>query len=414
MGAADIMGAETSAAVRMKLQAAARGIRVDDGLRDRIAALSSPQTRADGSRAIEILLPGQVWVTAAVDDGAPSSLLLSGSLDAARLECDGDAMQVEVALPRFYQQVTRAQRPMWQVVSAFGSFLAVNPSAACSFGVRGAPCRFCRAGTPVPAAEAFPMPVADVVETVRAAFDEGQVGPVYFNTGYLGGEDSGIVFLEPYIRAVKRNFATVVAVQMHPPKTNTWIDRAYAMGVDAISFGIEIHDAAVLQRQCPGRVRFIGRERYYEALAYAASIFPKGTVWSDLVVGIESAESTRQGIETLVRDGVLPVLSTMRAASLSQLRGVSAPAVEEMVPLYADLYRIVQEAHIHTGWVRQLSFAVTPFEARAFATNGAPRSGVVEYFYRSRLSLMAARNLSRVRRQLRLREEDDAGHHSEL
>ena len=407
------MRAETSAPVLMKLQAATRGIHVGLDLRDRIDALGSPQTRADGSRAIEVVLPGDIWVSAAVDSGGASSPLLSGSLDDSRLECDGDGMGVRVVLPRFYQQLTSTKRPMWQVLASFGSFLAVNPSAACSFGIRGAPCRFCRAGTPVPAAEAFPMPVADVVESVRAAFDEGRGGPVYFNTGYLGGEDSGLVFLEPYIRAVKRNFATVVAVQMHPPKTNVWIDRAYAMGVDAISYGIDIHDPTVLQRQCPGRIRFLGRERYYEALAYAATIFPKGTVWSELVVGIEAVESTRQGIETLARDGVLPVLSPMRAASLSQLRGVSAPAVEEMVPLIADLYRVVRDARIPMGWVRGLSFAVTPFEARALSNTDSPRSGAVQYFYRSRLSSFAARNLSRVRRQLRLREDDEGGPHSE-
>ena len=153
------------------------------------------------------------------------------------------------------------------------------------------------------------MSVQEVVEVVRAAFAEGCVEFVYFNPSYVGSEDAGIAFLEPYIQAIKRHFDTLVAVQIHPPQSNQWIDRTYAMGVDALSYSVEMHDHDALARRCGGRVRYIGRERYYEALAYAASVFPSGTVWSDLILGLESTESTLQGIDALVRIGVLPVLS---------------------------------------------------------------------------------------------------------
>ena len=58
---------------------------------------------------------------------------------------------------------------------------------------------------------------------------------------------------------------------------------------------------------------YIGRERYYEALAYAASIFPSGTVWSELVLGVEPIESTRRGTWAYYR--VVPgALAAMAAA----------------------------------------------------------------------------------------------------
>ncbi len=398
--------------VALKLQAALQGIRVAPGRDDGVDRLCAPQSRADGVRSIIAQLPGSVTLSASLDaESADAPLLSTDSLP--RLQFGENNVGATIVQPAFYQRLTRKQRPMSQVVSALGSLLAVNMGAACSFSLRGAACRFCRAGTPLPAAESFPMSVGEVVETIRAAFDEGLRGPVYFNTSFLGGDDSGITFLEPYIRAVKRNLPTLVAVQLHPPKTNEWIDRAYAMGVDAISFGIDMHDANVLQRLCPGRVRFLRRERYYEALAYAATIFPRGTVWSELVVGIEPIESTRRGIGILVGDGVLPVLSPMRSSYLAQLRGVSAIPVDDVLTLMADLYTSVSAAKLPLGWVRDLCFAITPFEARALVGQDAVGASSLEKYYGSRWHDLAARNLSRLRRRLRVRQVDDGSQHME-
>ena len=176
-----------------------------------------------------------------------------------------------------------------------------------------------------------------------------------------------------------------MAVQLHPPKTNAWIDRTYAMGVDALSYNVEIHDAEILQKYCEGRVRYIGRERYYEALRYAATIFPSGTVWSDLIVGLEPPESTIRGIDTLTAMGVLPVLSLFRPLNDIQLRDHPLPKVEEVAPIYAHLFHAVRNAKINMGWVRDLSFAITPLEARFFAGDDARMAVAMQQFYRSKL-----------------------------
>jgi len=80
------------------------------------------------------------------------------------------------------------------------------------------------------------------------------------------------------------------------------------MGVDALSYNLELFDPVLLGRHCIGRARYIGRDRYLEALAYAASVFPGGTVWTDLVLGLEPAEATIEGVEAFARLGVVPVL----------------------------------------------------------------------------------------------------------
>ena len=326
---------------QLKLELSVKGVRIDPTLRTVSDATGAALVRGANTRGVQLLLPEAVIASVPVDEetAGASPFLLSGQNGECTLQRNGDHVQVRVLpQPSFYDRTTSTGRPMSQVAGVYGSFVAINPAAACGYSLRGAPCRFCRVGTRVSQEDGFPMSVAEVVEVVRATFNEGVADFVYFNTGYFDPEDGGIEFLEPYIRAVKRHFDTFIAVQLHPPRTNRWIDRTYALGVDALSYSVEIHDPASLEKHCPGRARYLGRGRYYEALQYAAVIFPSGTIWSDLIVGLEPIESTRQGIDALTAIGVLPVLSLYRPLSGPQLRQVQLPEIDDLRSTFAHLY----------------------------------------------------------------------------
>jgi hypothetical protein len=288
---------------------------------------------------------------------------------------------------------------MRRVASVLGNHLLVHPAGACGFSVQGAPCRFCVEGARGRGdAEAS---VADVVEVVRAAFDEGAAESVYLNSDMFDAEDGGLAFLGPYVEGIRKHFDTLVAVQVHPPRTDRWIDWAYALGVDALSFNLEIFDPQLLDRHCIGRMRYIGRQRYLDALGHAARVFPSGTIWSDLVLGVEPPESTMAGIEALAALGVVPVVSARRALS---------PAATPLDPadvsrVLAHLYRTVHGRRINMRWIRDLLAGVSPIEARP---GGAPFAHAAHGFTRSRLGALAARGLARFRRRLRVKNVSDS------
>lgn len=399
----------------LKIGLALRGARLDPNVRGQIDALQTLPEPDGLPNGIELVLPDDVWASVPVNEArvAGSPYLLVERDRSFVLE--GNDARVEVRLvpqPDFYRSTTTRGTPMWKVAKVYGSSLAINPAAACGYSVRGAACSFCAGGEATPPETVFEPSVDDVVDVVRAAFAEGAAEFVYFNLGYTGTEDGGIEFLEPYIRAVKRNFDTVVAVQLHPPSDNRWIDRTYAIGVDALNYSLEVHDEEVLARHFPGRAEHIGRRRYYEALQHAASIFPRGTVWSELIVGLEPPASTLRGIDTLSAVGVLPVLSLSRAGAAAALE--TDWTVDQIAPVYEHLFHAVRKAKVNMGWVRDLSFAVTPLEARFFAGDDARVSVAMQQFYRSRLGNMAARNLSRLRRRLRVRRVSDSFDSSHL
>lgn len=395
----------------LKLDLVANGVRLSASARARADLLQGWPATGRG-HSVELLLPGDLWVSAPLrEDGEAQSLDLVIEGESHLLVRGDERMEVQIVpAPAFYAKSTSKGTPMWRVARVFGGSLLISPGAPCSLSLWGTLCGLCGGGSATSPDTPPPVPVAEVVEVVGEAFAEGAAEFVYFNAGCSDGEDRGIAFLEPYVRAVKRHFDTLVAVQVHPPRNDGWIDQTYAMGVDAVSYAVEIHDAEALERHCAGRVREIGRERYYEALRHAAAIFPSGTVWSDLVVGLESEASTLRGIDLLTSMGVLPVLSLARA-------GNGVPPrwnVADLTPLFAHLFKATRDAKINMGWVRDLSFAITPLEARYFAGDEARMAVAMQTFYRTRVGSLAARNLSRLRRRLRVRRVSDSFDSSHL
>jgi hypothetical protein len=386
-----------------KLDIAARGVRIDGSARGLVPA-SEPLPQA-----LELVLGDDAHVAAPVDAAgtAPASLLLIGDSGRYYLvdpEANGGArLEVGVApSPHFYGRRTTSGTPMRRVASLVGSHLLVHPSGACGFSVQGAPCRFCLEGAR--AERDTVATVADVVEVVRAAFEEGAAESVYLNSDAFEAEDGGLAFVAPYVEGIRRHFDTLVAVQAHPPRSDRWIDWAYALGVDALSFNLEIYDPELLDRYCIGRMRYIGRQRYLDALAHAASIFPSGTVWSDLVLGLEPPESTMAGIDALASRGVVPVVAGRRALSTPGAR-LEAPVVGRVL---AHLYRAVHDRGINMGWIRDLVGGVAPLEARAHGGRGAGLATAVQGITRSRLGALAARGLARFRRRLRVKSIGDS------
>lgn len=403
----------TAGAVRLKVELAAHGLRLDQSARDLVPAAGA------GARSLDLVLHDAVRVVVPIAQplAVASPFLLIAERGQLFLVRDGGdpapAEPVEVRLvpePKFYARRTERGIPMRQIATQHGSHILVTLGGACGFSAAGSPCRFCLEGARTKAAiEA--VSVSDVLEVVRAASSERAASYVCFNTGVFDAEDGGIEFLVPYIRAVRRHFDTLIAAQIHPPRIDRWIDHTYAAGVDAVSYNLEIFDAEVLDRQCIGRARFIGRGRYLEALAHAARVFPRGTVWSDLVVGVEPVASTLAGIDALAELGVVPVVSLFRPTGEGAVSGVTS--IDTVGSVLAHLHRALPHQGIAAGWIRDLASGITPLEARGFVGDAGRLATAAHSLVRSRLGALAARNLARFRRRLRVRdlsESSDSTH----
>ncbi|MEE9613414.1 MAG: radical SAM protein [Thermodesulfobacteriota bacterium] len=389
----------------LKIDLMLRGIRVEESLAD-IEAVSG---RA--GPGIDIVLPKGTLVNVPFGEEFTEDspyLLKKGKRGYVISGEDGSGKVSAklVPLPAFYGRKTTTGKAFSDIATVHGSYVVITPSPRCEFFNTSVECRYCAGNFDIKGADDTVYSIDEVLETTEAVLKERASGIVYLSIGFSQGDDGGIEFLAPYVRAVKKHFNCLVAVEALPPKRNRWIDETYALGADSILYNLEIFDKELFEVICPGRAELIGRDRYIESLKYAASIFPSGTVASHLIVGLEPPGSTCMGIEFLTDMGVVPILPVYRPSHGRALR-IEPLTTEIIIPVYRYLYKTVKKKSINMNWVGDISMVTTPIEGRLLTDEKGGFGSVVESFYKTRLGARAAWGLSTLRRKLRVKDADE-------
>lgn len=383
----------------LKIDLMLRGIRIEDPV---------VKAWACGSTGLDILLPQNTLVNIpcreAFTTNSPYVIKRRGE---AYFISDGSG-EVPVTIverPAFYNRRTSSGVPFSNIATVHGSYTVITPSPRCDFFNRSIECKYCAGNFDVKGRDASVYSVEDVIETVEAVLKEKPSEIIYLSIGFSETPDGGIEFLKPYIKAIKKHFNCLVAVETQPPKENRWIDETYAVGADSVLYNLEIFDKELFEIICPGRAALIGRKRYMESLEYAAKIFPGGTVASHLIVGLEPPGSTCMGIDYLTEAGIVPILPIYRPAENKALR-IEPLTAEIIIPVYKHLYKAVKKSGINTNWVREISVVTTPVEVRMLM-DGKEKGSVTEKFYKTKLGLKTAWGLSTLRRKLRVKDVKD-------
>ena len=406
----------------LKLHLMMRGLRLPEPVRE---GLQNDLFGATGHALfgsagdLDLSLPQDIWVTVPVLHGeamaSPYELVRHGDGYAIAVD-PPDGEPSERAKPtkvkvlgrsRFFDHTTSTGIPYGRIGTVHGPYLALSPTNQCSFLNNADRCRFCGVGSD--GGTHAGVPVDDILEAIRIAREEHPVNMVYLSVGHLGTDDGGVTFLEPYVEAIKKHFDILVAVDALPPATNDWIDRTYAMGVDSVSYNLEIFDPDRFALLCPGPARVIGRQRFLEALSYATTVFPSGGVTCHLIVGLESLECTHAGVEALTEMGVLPVLPVYRPFKGRDLRGDAdvmrfEPSLEELIEVYTHLYEAVRDKKLGLNLVRDLAIVTTPLDARFFGGETGWWSSLRHRMMSTRIARRTSARLSDLRRRLRVRE----------
>ncbi len=311
--------------------------------------------------------------------------------------------------PGFFKRTTSTGVEFSSIATVHGSYVVITPSPRCDFFNRSVECKYCAGNfdvEPEDGVEPRLFTIDEVLETVEAIISEKASRIIYLSIGFSQGDDGGIELLAPYIRAIKKHFNCLVAVEALPPKKDRWIDETYALGADSVLYNLEIFDPELFEIICPGRAELIGRGRYIEALKHAASVFPNGTVASHLIVGLEPPGATIQGIDFLTNCGVVPILPIYRPQPGKALR-IEPLDTEIIIPVYRRLYGAVKKNNINMNWVRDISSVTTPIESRLLSGGKEGLADTIfENFYKTRFGQKTAWGLSTLRRKLRVRSID--------
>lgn len=357
----------------LKLELFCKGIKIDpscDLLNDARPIL---RTRGGLGSGLELVLAKDLYVNVPIVEHfvgkSPYVLLKNGN---AYFIKKNSATICKVRLPgkpKFYDRLTSTGKIMSRIGVMQGTYLGVYPTRVCEFW-RMAPqanCKFCSVGLNVGQTEEEEKSIQEVLETVKAAQREEEITFVHFNTGYLFGEELGI--LDPYIKKVKKETGLLVGVQCPPAPDFKKYDYLKTIGVDHVSFCLEIYDSYKFPEICPGKYKYIGQRKYLEAIEYCVKVFGKGRVSGEIIAGLESPESTIKAIEYFAKIGAVSTVCIFRPCLGTVLEHLAPPPSQTMIPVFRRLYEVCLENAIPIGMAPNLKvgLVILPEEGRYFS-----------------------------------------------
>ncbi len=374
----------------LKLELFCQGIKIDascDLLNDARPVL---RTRGGLGSGLELVLAKDLYVNVPVVEHfvgkSPYVLLKNGN---AYFIKKNNVIICKVRLPgkpKFYDKLTSTGKIMSRIGVMQGTYLGVYPTRVCEFWRMTPPvnCKFCSLGLNVGQTEEYEKSIQEVLETVKAAQREEKITFVHFNTGYLFGEELGI--LGPYIKKVKKETGLLVGVQCPPAPDFKKYDYLKTIGVDHLSFCLEIYDSYKFPEICPGKHKYITQRKYLEAIEYCVKVFGKGRVSGEIIAGLESPESTIKAIEYFAKIGAVSTVCIFRPCLGTVLEHLAPPQSQTMIPVFRRLYEVCIENAIPIGMAPNLKvgLVILPEEGRYFLQ----RSNIVFFMVEIKLNIL--------------------------
>ncbi|MDQ6962395.1 MAG: hypothetical protein Q9M28_07670 [Mariprofundaceae bacterium] len=394
---------------RTKLALVTYGVTLPDGLPQPSHWLSQSNTM---ETVIDMRLPTGHWVSVPV--GQPyhqeSDLSLHVSKTRAWLVCEQRELDVElIRSPSFYSQRTRTGARMGSFSSLHDRVLVLQPLMGCGFfsGEKKA-CQYCVFDSMLNEATPPLRNHLDLVEVVLEALKERDLDTVYLYNAYTPGDDVGLGRLLPIISLIRRHIGhRQIALETVAPKDLAVIDELYAAGLDIFICNMEIYDESCFANVCPGKHQLGGHQVIMAALRHALSIFRHGAVVSNLIIGLEPVESTCVGIETLVGEGVVPLLVPFRPLPNTSLMQHHVPNLETVEQAFLHLYRCLLLSKLPTYRLRDMGRVFTPMESRVLIGGTVTLDQHLAKIVTSEVGRKLYGWIDKLRRQLRVRYEDD-------
>ena len=364
-------------ACELEIDLFCRGVRVPEDVRLE-GARGVRRTRAGLGSGLELVIPTHSWMKPAIWMNAPVVEPFVADSPYVLREDDGhyavvnqrDGLTYPVRIPEqpaWYGWETSRGTPMSRIGVLQGTYLGIYVNPVCEFWTHSLNCRFCTTGQNVGGVENEAKAIQDVVETCRAAKEQSGVTFVHLNGGFQGGH--ALEFVEPYVRAIKREVGLLVGVQLTPERKLQRYDRLIRLGVDHFSFCVELIDPEWFARICPGKARSIGQHMFFDLIDYCASRMPRGAVSGELIAGIEPVDKTIEGIEMITRAGAFPTVCIFRPTIGSDMADWAPPRYEDMRRVMLAMYDACRRNRIPVGLAPniEVSLVVTPDDAALLA-----------------------------------------------
>jgi hypothetical protein len=190
--------------------------------------------------------------------------------------------------------------------------------------------------------------ISEIHEALEIALGDSNITPKHLliSGGAPQKDDEG--YLDTVYEEIIKKCPVSVDVMMAPRGDESILERLREWGCSGLSINMEINDEKSAKKIMPEKYR-VGKDRYLKFIEKAVKIFGKGAVRSCIILGLEEAESTLEGVRGLARIGCDPVLSSFKPLQGTLLEDVLPPAPWFQEQVYEEAEKIVREYGVLLG-----------------------------------------------------------------
>lgn len=143
------------------------------------------------------------------------------------------------------------------------------------------------------------LPVNETLETMYESFCTESTDLFFLSFGNKETFHRGAEMA----RQIKKNFHVRLMARINYPAPAQICEHVYAAGVDILEIPLSAFDPLQAVE------RGINTQAVYNALLSARSVFSQWSVCSTLLIGAEPPDSTVNGIDALLNDGIVPLVT---------------------------------------------------------------------------------------------------------
>ena len=334
---------EVSVAQQLKVRMLATGLSITPSARSWIvqsahgAGLFATDYASTSGPILE--LEGDVWVNAPVQDHNPFAANATTVLD-----LEGDHLVVHdgaLESPAWYCLQPRYHEPghgreLMDFVVTHGDRARLSPLQSCAMT-----CTFCNVPYDDPISGYALKPIVDCIDALQVAIDD-PIQPAHHILISGGTPKPKDVenHNELYRRVIEAFPGIPVDIMMVPIPGVLDVPALKSAGLNDLSINLEVYDRKRQQEVARQKYNW-GRGYYLDFIEQAAEVLGPGHVRSMLLVGLESVESTLEGVEAIAQRGGVPVLSPFRPDPVTPLGGMLPPDYDVLLDVYFRSQEIV-------------------------------------------------------------------------
>lgn len=185
-------------------------------------------------------------------------------------------------------------------------------------------CAFC----PVPHLQGPVKTRDEVFSLIENVQKTGDLTAISLTGGIEENPEKELARMEGLVKELIRVYDVPIGVSVYPTPDSS--DVLYAAGADEVKYNVETMDRKLFRRICPEQ----NLDEIINSLRYAAKIFGKNHVSSNIIIGLGENDTTViAGVEELASYGVIPILRPVVIGSDNKIPDAARPSAERLLTL---------------------------------------------------------------------------------